>query len=67
MRLSAFYPFIFFLQDVQALAQDLPNIFEVLQVPVQPFNHLDFIWAVDAKVLVYDESLRILNYFNNNS
>ncbi|KAK7576284.1 hypothetical protein V9T40_012570 [Parthenolecanium corni] len=54
-------------EDVQALAQDLPIIFEVVQVPVKPFNHLDFIWSVDAKVLVYDESLRILNYFNNNS
>lgn len=49
---------------MKALAEDLPNVFKVFEVPVHPFNHLDFVWAVDAKVLVYDESLRILNYFS---
>ncbi|XP_065225614.1 lipase 3-like isoform X2 [Planococcus citri] len=51
-------------EDVQMLVQDLPNVYEIFRVPVQPFNHLDFIWAVDAKVLVYDETLRILDHFS---
>lgn len=57
----------FIFQDVRALANGLPNVFEVFEVPVHPFNHLDFMWAVDAKVLVYDETLRILNHFKESN
>lgn len=55
----------FVLQDVQMLVQDLPNVYEIFKVPVHPFNHLDFMWAVDVKVLVYDETLRILDHFDD--
>lgn len=40
--------------DVQLLNQRLKNSLGMFRVPFETFNHLDFMWGLDAKALVYD-------------
>lgn len=40
--------------DVRLLPNALPNVVEIRRVDDDIFNHIDFIWASDAKELVYD-------------
>lgn len=41
-------------EDVRLLSKVLPNLLEIRRVDDDIFNHIDFIWASDAKELVYD-------------
>ncbi|XP_063239530.1 lipase 3-like isoform X2 [Bacillus rossius redtenbacheri] len=41
-------------QDVKELENKLPNVMESRQVPDTNFNHLDFMWAIDVKTLLFD-------------
>lgn len=41
-------------EDVVRLPYELPNVIEIRRVDDDTFNHIDFIWAADAKELVYD-------------
>lgn len=40
--------------DVRRLPHELPNVVAIRRVDDAIFNHLDFIWAMDAKELVYN-------------
>lgn len=40
--------------DVIRLPRELPNVIGIHRVNDGTFNHVDFIWASDAKELVYD-------------
>lgn len=40
--------------DVKLLPNELTNVIEIRRVDDDTFNHIDFIWASDAKELVYD-------------
>lgn len=40
--------------DVLKLPHELPNVIAVHRVNDETFNHVDFIWATDAKTLVFD-------------
>ena len=42
-----------FLQDVIRLTSELPNLFKSYEVPFPKWNHLDFLWAIDANTLLY--------------
>nr|XP_012138723.1 PREDICTED: lipase 3-like isoform X2 [Megachile rotundata] len=42
--------------DVERLHKELPNS-TIYKVPFSSFNHIDFLWAVDARELVYDKIL----------
>jgi len=44
-------------QDVELLASKLPNLLGKFLVPLPAFNHLDFLWAIDGDILVYDKIL----------
>lgn len=44
-------------RDLHKLADTLPNVVAVNQAERVTFNHFDFLWAVDVKVLVYDNVL----------
>lgn len=41
-------------EDVKRLPSILTNVVEIRRVNDDTFNHIDFIWATDAKELVYD-------------
>ncbi|PSN57495.1 hypothetical protein C0J52_01607 [Blattella germanica] len=45
--------------DVTALYKALPNVIGNFRVPLTQFNHLDFLWGTDAKILVYDKVVEI--------
>ena len=47
-----------FLQDVIRLTSELPNLFKSYEVPFPKWNHLDFLWAIDANTLLYPEVLK---------
>lgn len=51
-------PFLLlFIQDVESLAKSLPNLVHHYRIP--EWNHLDFMWGMDAPSIVYD---KIINY-----
>lgn len=41
-------------KDIRHLPHVLPNVLDIHRVDDDTFNHIDFIWATDAKELVYD-------------
>ncbi|XP_061717352.1 lipase 3-like [Cydia pomonella] len=46
--------------DVTKLYQQLPSLIENYVVPLKEFNHIDFLWAIDAPKLVYNKLLELL-------
>lgn len=40
-------------EDVQRLLANLPNVTEKYLVPHKNFNHIDFMWGIDAPTLIY--------------
>ena len=40
------------------LTSELPNLVKSYKVPFEGWNHLDFMYGVDANELVYSELLR---------
>ncbi|CAG5056535.1 unnamed protein product [Parnassius apollo] len=51
--------------DVEKLMIDLPAVVGKYRVPLKSFNHLDFVFANDAKKLIYDRLLNIMFRFTN--
>ncbi|XP_055715506.1 lipase 3-like [Phlebotomus papatasi] len=47
--------------DVKKLRVKLKNVIGKYLVPLPKFNHLDFIWAKDARSLLYNKVLHIMN------
>lgn len=47
-------------EDVKRLYDELPNPIEHYKVPYEKFNHIDFLWGIDAPSLVYDKLLQLL-------
>ncbi|XP_011702567.1 PREDICTED: lipase 1-like, partial [Wasmannia auropunctata] len=43
----------------------LPNIIVLEENPYKLFNHMDFLWAIDAKTLMYDRLIELLQEFDN--
>jgi len=48
-------------KDVEYISNNLPNVVVNYKVPLPEFNHVDFIWAIDAKTLVFDKILSLLS------
>jgi len=48
-------------KDVEYILNNLPNVVVNYKVPLPEFNHVDFIWAIDAKTLVFDKILSLLS------
>ena len=47
-------------QDVTRLTYQLPNLVKSYEVPYPGWNHLDFLYGIDAKTLVYEELFKNL-------
>ena len=45
-------------QDVVRLTSQLPNLVASYEDPFPKWNHLDFVWAIDADTLLYPELLK---------
>ena len=50
-------------QDVLRLTQALPNLVSNYMVPYAQWNHLDYLWGIDAHTLVYPEVLKNMEAF----
>ncbi|XP_011860849.1 PREDICTED: lipase 3-like isoform X2 [Vollenhovia emeryi] len=53
-------------ENVLELSKRLPNVFLTEKVPYQLFNHVDFVWAIDVKTLLYDRILELIQKFDTN-
>ncbi|XP_017840863.2 lipase 3 isoform X2 [Drosophila busckii] len=51
--------------DVEALRAELPNVISEYMVDYEEFNHLDFIWGVDARVLLWERMLENMRAHGN--
>jgi hypothetical protein len=51
------------LQDILLLYKHLQNPVGSFKVPLSEFNHLDFLWGNDAKTLVYDYVIELMNKY----
>ena len=49
-----------YLQDVDRVKSELPHVVLDYEVPYEKFNHLDFLYAMNAKSVVYDKLLQQL-------
>jgi hypothetical protein len=45
------------------LYKQLPNPVGVFRVPLIQFNHLDFMWGMDVRTLVYDFVIELMAKF----
>ncbi|KAK5638512.1 hypothetical protein RI129_012807 [Pyrocoelia pectoralis] len=50
-------------EDNEFLAKRLPNVVGLFKVPYHNFNHIDFMWGIDSKILVYDHLINILKQY----
>ncbi|XP_023955273.2 lipase 3-like [Bicyclus anynana] len=49
--------------DVNYLLREIKSVIGKFRVPHPKFNHLDFIFAIDAKQLIYDRIIKIMSRF----
>lgn len=49
--------------DVEQLFSELGNVVGGFVTPDPSFNHFDFLWAVDARELVYNQVLDVMRRF----
>ena len=49
--------------DVLKLIGRLPNVIESYVIPDKKFNHLDFLFAIDVKSLVYDKVISLMKRY----
>nr|XP_012236042.1 PREDICTED: lipase 3-like isoform X2 [Linepithema humile] len=50
-------------KDVHKLYKELGNPYGKFRVPFEKFNHLDFMWAIDVKELLYEKILSLMTHF----
>ncbi len=62
-KIKAFFTTNFFCQDVQRLRLELPDVVDAYEVPDQDFNHIDFLWGLNAPDLVYSKIFKYLDSF----
>lgn len=57
--------FIVLFQDVEYLASRLPNVKYKYRIPFKKFNHIDYMWAIDSKKLLYNDVIQQINNVTN--
>lgn len=48
-------------KDVERLIESLPNVVQTYLVPHKKFNHIDFLWGIDAPTLLYATLFKIMD------
>ena len=43
----------------------LPNKYATYEVPFELWNHLDYLWGIDAKTILYPEIIKNMDTFSN--
>ena len=56
---------IFCSQNVLEIYRHLPNVILLEENQHKLFTHLDFLWAIDIKILLYDRLIELLQKFDN--
>ncbi|XP_033218381.1 lipase 3-like [Belonocnema kinseyi] len=51
------------IKDVESLYKELGNPVAKIRVPLNEFNHLDFLWAKDANTLLYEKILGFMSLY----
>lgn len=51
-------------KDVIKLSRQIPSAVGVYRVPLATFNHLDFVFAINATELIYNRLVKIMAQFN---
>ncbi|CAG9784621.1 unnamed protein product [Diatraea saccharalis] len=51
-------------KDVDTLSKEINSVVGKYRVPMAKFNHVDFVFAIDAKKLIYDRMMNIMAQFN---
>ena len=54
---------MYYFQDVQYIIDRLPNLVDSRKVAVDDFNHMDFLFGENARVLVYDDILKFFSKY----
>lgn len=54
-----------FFQDVERLSKNLTNLIDLYKVPLDTFNHVDFIWGKDAPTLVYKPLIKVIKKYSD--
>ncbi|KAB0791274.1 hypothetical protein PPYR_03074 [Photinus pyralis] len=50
-------------EDNELLAKRLPNVVGLFKVPYHNFNHIDFMWSIDSKILLYDRLVNLMKQY----
>ncbi|XP_012224571.1 lipase 3-like [Linepithema humile] len=53
-------------ENVFDLSKRLPNVVLTEEIPFKLFNHADYQWALNAKTLLYDRVLEVMQEFHQN-
>lgn len=49
--------------DVYLTSEELPNLIRKFRVPLASFNHLDFLWAINADTLLYNDIMTLMSKY----
>ncbi|CAG5077356.1 Similar to Lipa: Lysosomal acid lipase/cholesteryl ester hydrolase (Rattus norvegicus) [Cotesia congregata] len=52
-------------EDAQNLYSKLPRTYGLYRVNFTKFNHLDFLWGIDARQLLYNDIIDLINKYDN--
>lgn len=52
------------IEDVKKLQSHIGGQAQIIRVPLDSFNHFDFLWGIDAKTLVYDKVIDIMKSYD---
>lgn len=53
------------LQDVEAFYEKLTNPIGLYKIKFSKFNHLDFLWAIDVRKLLYDQVIALIDTYRD--
>lgn len=53
-------------KDVKRLLKMLPNVIQAYLIPHKKFNHIDFLWGIDAPKLLYEAIFKVITLTETN-